>query len=208
MLSAVRIAFASIAASALSAGCFTIMAYEGFGEVEIQTAWVELSEATPNEVRMLIGTEYEGGRQKESEIEFDPRLTECSAIHLSTKTVDGEELLTQGVHRSLEIFMGSDEWYESQARQMTDECTIALMFQAYADESLHMKADGSSRLADAASKRIGRATIDSPTQITPAFVILLPVTIAADAATAPLAIGFGLLLLTDADSVGSILRSY
>ncbi len=194
-------ALVSLALCALNTGCLTKLAYEKLGHPPIRAAWVELTEATPSQVRLVVETEYDSAPSKTSDFEFDPRLDECASVRVLARTQQGDELVTTGLRYSLEL--GVDEKAASHRRanpwqtgEMVDDCTVAILALKY-KEDLWLRAEN-------VEERLGRATVSKPKNAV-MLAAVLPAAIIVDVASAPLVIAK--MCLTDSSCVRSILES-
>lgn len=175
-------------------GCFSILTYEEFDHVDLRTAWVEVIEATSIRVRMVVTTEYEGGRSKQTDIDFNPRLTQCDSVRISRRTASGDDWLTPGTRYEIEdVDRDAAEESEKETRATRvadpiDACSVTLVVSSRT-RVLSIAAENSERY-------LGNADIRSPKDVL-ALIILLPPTFAVDVVSIPLVLPIMCLMSRD-----------
>ncbi len=152
----------------------------------LRAAWVEVTEATPNHVQIVVRTEYDRSRSKQTDFGFNPRLDGCDSVRVSRRTQSGPEFLTVGTRYAIEDVdieanTSSDDEEDviapSQINEVDNECSITLLISSRI-RNLSIDVENRERL-------LGKATIRSPKDVV-ALVIILPHTFALDVVSIPL----------------------
>ncbi len=148
---------------------------------------MELNEATPKHVQMLVSTEYKGALSKQINIEFNPRLDECDSVRVLRHTELGNSFLMPGIRYAIEG-VGAQKKAASNGETkpwpknaVADKCTVTILISRYVG-NLSLTAKNPERL-------LGQANIRTPKNVV-VLAILLPASIAADVLSIPVVLSW------------------
>lgn len=187
----------SMILSLAGSGCISKYAYEEYDHIPLRAAWVEITEATSSHVQMVVTTEYDRSRSKQTDVGFNPRLDGCDFVRVSRRTQSGHEFLVVGTRYAIEgvdieaAATSDDEGDVPAPSQLTEvgsECSVALLISSRT-RNLSIDVENPERL-------LGNATIRSPKNVV-ALVILLPHTFALDVISIPLVLPILCLVNTE-----------
>jgi len=187
----------------LASGCLTARTYDQFEEAPLRAAWVELLEASPSRVRLSVKVEYQTMPPRKTRVDFDPGLEACASVRVLAQTGEADVYLAPGARHALAVdpkkqdalARKASEW---KSGELVDaECTVAILFNTYANE-ISLKADNVER-------RLGGASLSPPKNVI-VLALLLPATAVVDVATfVPLLVWTCLTEDLDCSWVGAVL---
>jgi hypothetical protein len=187
----------------VGSGCISKYAYEEYDHVALRAAWLEVTEATPNHVQIVVRTEYDRSRSKRTDFGFNPRLDGCDSVRVSRRTKSGPEFLTVGTRYAVEeADIEANRLFDdeegvvtsSQINEVDSECSVTLLISSRV-RNLSIGVENPERL-------LGEATIRSPKDVV-ALVILLPHTFALDVVSIPLILP--ILCLVNMECLGQLI---
>jgi hypothetical protein len=187
----------SVMLSIVGAGCISKYAYDEYDHLPLRAAWVEITEATPDHIQMVVSTEYGRGRSKQTDVDFNPRLDECDSVRVSRRTRSGDEFLLPGTRYAIGDVGNTagatsdaedDVFMPAQISEVQSECTVTILVSSRT-RNLSIAVENPARL-------LGNATIRSPKDVV-ALVLLLPHTFALDVVSIPLVLPIMCLVNTE-----------
>jgi hypothetical protein len=191
---------------AIASGCLTAHTYERFEEAPLRAGWVELLEARPSRVRLSVKVEYQTMPPRKTLVDFDPGLEACASIRVLAQTGEADVYLAPGVRHALAVDPKKRDVLARKASawksgELADaECTVAILFNTYANE-ISLKADNVER-------RLGGASLSPPKNVI-VLALLLPATAVVDVATfVPLLVWTCLTEDIDCSWVGAALSGW
>ncbi len=155
-------------------GCLTKWVYDKYDHAPIESAWIRVERASPDTIRMRIGTRYRGVVDKKTKVRLDPELDSCESVKVRTRTTEGVRVLEPGVRYDLSlrtVLDSGDGAYPDLGGVPGEDCTVSILFSTYAEDL--------SLAAENIEGRLARATIDSPPNVV-MLAVAMPATVVAD----------------------------